>query len=149
MTKHAGNTTEMAMELGWAMSEMKSCLRQKIQEKINGYDPDLSFELLEIIGLLWRSDGMNQQDIGRIVSKDKSSITYLISCLVERGLAKRITGKKDKRNKQVFLTEKGRQKREMIFPLALAVYQRAVGTIKEKEMQQALALVKKMIINLE
>ena len=42
----------LALELGLAMSEMKSRLRQKIQTTINDYDPDLSFELIEILGLL-------------------------------------------------------------------------------------------------
>jgi hypothetical protein len=54
----------LALELGLAMSEMKSRLRQKIQTTINDYDPDLSFELIEILGLLSRHDGINQQEIG-------------------------------------------------------------------------------------
>ena len=111
------NIAELALELGRAMNEMKSRLRQQIRLKISEYDPDLSFELLEIIGLLWRRDGINHQEIAEIVSKDKSSVTYLINSLVKRGLVKRVENKNDRRNKQVFLTPKGRQKRKIIICL--------------------------------
>ena len=142
------NIAELALELGRAMNEMKSRLRQQIRLKISEYDPELSFELLEIIGLLWRRDGSNQQEIAEIVSKDKSSVTYLINSLVKRGLVKRVENKNDRRNKQVFLTPKGRQKRKIIFPWVLDLYQQAAGDTGSDEIRKAIALVKKMTANL-
>ena len=142
------NIAELALELGRAMNEMKSRLRQQIRLKISEYDPELSFELLEIIGLLWRRDGSNQQEIAEIVSKDKSSVTYLINSLVKRGLVKRVENKNDRRNKQVFLTPKGRQKRKIIFPWVLDLYQQAAGDTGSDEIRNAIALVKKMTANL-
>ena len=148
MATEQENIAELALELGRAMNEMKSRLRQQIRLKISEYDPDLSFELLEIIGLLWRRDGINQQEIAEIVSKDKSSVTYLINSLVKRGLVKRVENKNDRRNKQVFLTPKGRQKRKIIFPWVLDLYQQAAGDTGRDEIGDAIALVKKMTANL-
>jgi len=148
MAVKSENIPELALELGRAMNEMKSRLRQQIQSKINEYDPDLSFELLEIIGLLWRRDGINQQEIADIVSKDKSSVTYLINSLVKRGLVKRVENKNDRRNKQIFLTPMGKQKRKTIFPWVLDLYQRAAGDIGADEIRNAISLVKKMTANL-
>ncbi|MCP1300485.1 MarR family transcriptional regulator [Chryseobacterium sp. S0630] len=143
------NISELALELGLAMSEMKSRLRQKIQTIINEYDPDLSFELIEILGLLSRNSGINQQEIGNKVSKDKSSITYLINSLVKRDLVERIADKNDRRNKQIFLTPKGRQIVETVYPWALDLYKKAADGIHEEEIIKALLLVKKMTANLE
>ncbi|BFO68386.1 MarR family winged helix-turn-helix transcriptional regulator [Chryseobacterium sp. KCF3-3] len=143
------NISELALELGLAMSEMKSRLRQKIQTIINEYDPDLSFELIEILGLLSRNSGINQQEIGNKVSKDKSSITYLINSLVKRDLVERIADKNDRRNKQIFLTPKGRQIVETVYPWALDLYKKAADDIHEEEIIKALLLVKKMTANLE
>ncbi|WP_431610012.1 MarR family winged helix-turn-helix transcriptional regulator [Chryseobacterium sp. 'Rf worker isolate 10'] len=143
------NLSELALELGLAMSEMKSRLRQKIQTTINEYDPDLSFELIEILGLLSRNNGINQQEIGNKVSKDKSSITYLINSLVKRDLVERIAYKNDRRNKQIFLTPKGKQIVETVYPWALDLYKKAAGGINEEEICKALLLVKKMTANLE
>ncbi|PTT34251.1 MarR family transcriptional regulator [Chryseobacterium sp. HMWF028] len=143
------NISELALELGLAMSEMKSRLRQKIQTTINEYDPDISFELIEILGLLSRNNGINQQEIGNKVSKDKSSITYLINSLVKRDLVERIAYKNDRRNKQIFLTPKGKQMVETVYPWALDLYKKAAGGINEEEICKALLLVKKMTANLE
>ncbi|GAA4307259.1 MarR family winged helix-turn-helix transcriptional regulator [Compostibacter hankyongensis] len=142
------NIQELALELGRAMTEMKSRLRQQIRAKISEYDPDLSFELLEIIGLLWRQDGINQQEIADIVSKDKSSVTYLINSLVKRDLVKRVENKDDRRNKQIYLTPRGRKKRETIFPWVLELYRQAAGDLGEDEIRDAISLVKKMTTNL-
>lgn len=139
----------LALELGLAMSEMKSRLRQKIQTTINDYDPDLSFELIEILGLLSRHDGINQQEIGNRVSKDKSSITYLINNLVKRDLVERVAYQNDRRNKQIFLTSKGKQVVETVYPWALDLYKKAAGDLHEAEISQMLLLVKKMTANLE
>ncbi|UKB81991.1 MarR family transcriptional regulator [Chryseobacterium sp. MEBOG06] len=143
------NISELALELGMAMSEMKSRLRQKIQATINDYDPDLSFELIEILGLLSRNNGINQQEIGNKVSKDKSSITYLINSLVKRDLVERVAYKNDRRNNQIFLTPKGKNAVETIYPWALDLYKKAAGDLCEDEIGQALVLVKKMTANLE
>ncbi|MFP3591096.1 MarR family winged helix-turn-helix transcriptional regulator [Chryseobacterium sp. SIMBA_038] len=141
--------SELALELGLAMGEMKNRLRQKIQAKINEYDPDLSFELIEIMGLLSRNDGINQQEIGIKVSKDKSSITYLINSLVKREFVQRIENKNDRRNKQIYLTDKGKQIVETVYPWALELYEKAAGDFSENEIKNALLLVKKMTTNLE
>ncbi|KMQ68791.1 MarR family transcriptional regulator [Chryseobacterium sp. FH2] len=149
MSVQQNNVSELALELGLAMSEMKSRLRQKIQTKINEYDSGLSFELVEILGLLSRNDGINQQEISTKVSKDKSSITYLINSLVKRGLVQRIENEADRRNNQVFLTQKGKEIIETIYPWALELYERAADNIQIKEINTALLLVKKMITNLD
>ncbi|MBB6330617.1 DNA-binding MarR family transcriptional regulator [Chryseobacterium sediminis] len=149
MPEKQNNISELALELGLAMSEMKSRLRQKIQTIVNEYDPDLSFELIEILGLLTRNNGINQQEIGNKVSKDKSSITYLINSLVKRDLVERIADKNDRRNKQIFLTPKGKEIVETVYPWALDLYKKAVDNIEEEEIIKALLLVKKMTANLE
>lgn len=149
MSAKHNNISELALELGLAMGEMKNRLRQKIQAKINEYDSDLSFELIEIMGLLSRNDGINQQEIGNKVSKDKSSITYLINSLVKREFVQRIENKNDRRNKQIYLTDKGKQIVQTVYPLALELYEKAAGDFNENEIKNALLLVKKMTTNLE
>ncbi len=140
---------ELALEFGFAMSEMKSRLRQKIQMKINEFDPELSYELLEILGLLWRNDGVNQQEIANIVSKDKSSVTYLINNLAKRDLVHRVENQNDRRNKHIFLSKKGVEIMNTVFPWALELYKNAAGDFNENEIKNAILLVKKMTANLD
>ncbi|MBV8324905.1 MarR family transcriptional regulator [Chryseobacterium sp.] len=149
MASKQDKISELSLELGLAMSEMKSRLRQRIQACVNEYDPDLSVELVEILGLLSRNDGINQQEIANKVSKDKSSITYLINSLVKRELVERVAYKNDRRNKQIFLTLQGKEVVKTIYPWALELYKKAAGDLHEDEINNALLLVKKMTANLE
>lgn len=148
MSSQNQNISQLALELGLAMSEMKSKLRQKIQTKINEYDPSLSFELIEILGILWRNEGINQQEISNQISKDKSSITYLINNLTKKGLVERVEYQNDRRNKQIFLTEKGKELMETLYPWALELYEKAAGDLHEDELNHALLLIKQMTTNL-
>lgn len=149
MSDPPNNLSELALELGWAMTEMKSRLRQKIQACLNEHDPDLSVELVEVLGLLSRNDGINQQEIANKVSKDKSSITYLINSLVKRELVERVAYKNDRRNNQIFLTSKGKKLVEKVYPWVLELYKKAAVDLHEDNINQALLLVKKMTANLE
>lgn len=149
MSENQKTISELALELGWAMSEMKSRLRQKIQACVSEYDPNLSVELIEILGLLSRNDGINQQEIANKVSKDKSSITYLINSLVKRDLVERVAYKNDRRNNQIFLTSKGKKIVEKVYPWALELYTKAVDDLDKEDISQALLLVKKMTANLD
>ncbi|MBT2619899.1 MULTISPECIES: MarR family winged helix-turn-helix transcriptional regulator [Chryseobacterium] len=149
MSEKQNNISELALELGLAMGEMKNRLRQKIQTKVNEYDPDLSFELIEILGLLSRNDGINQQEISNKISKDKSSVTYLINNLVKRELVERVEYTNDRRNKQIFLTVKGKEIVEIVYPWALELYKKAADDISKDAIKNALFLVKKMTANLE
>ena len=140
---------ESALELGRAITEMKSIMRQKIQAKINRLDPELSFELIEIIGLLWRKDGINQQEIGDHISKDKSSVTYLINALVSKDLVKRTPHKTDRRHKLIFLTSRGKHIRQEIYPLVLECYEAACGDIDLMVIHENTLLIRQMTMNLQ
>lgn len=143
------NKAELALDFGRAQTEMRSLMRQRIQSKINQLDTDLSFELLEIIGLLWRSDGINQQEISDKVSKDKSSVTYLIGALLKRDLVKRVAHDTDRRHKLIFLTEKGKHIRKVIYPIVLECYAQACGDIDLDLLQANTRMVRQMTANLQ
>ncbi|WP_326984394.1 MarR family transcriptional regulator [Chryseobacterium sp. MYb264] len=150
MVKEKDNTDELALSLGFAMTEMKTRLRQKIQEKINEYDASFSYEMLEILGLIWRgNDGINQQEIAKRISKDKSSVTYLINNLVHRGLVVRTEDHTDRRNKKIYLTEKGSEVMGRVYPWILELYKQAAGDARKSDIKKAFDLIKKMTNNLE
>ena len=73
----------------------------------SGYD--ISLDQFLVLVFLWQQEGRSQQELARLTSKDKASITRLISGLVRRGLVKRERGMTDRRSKRIFLTPKGRE----------------------------------------
>lgn len=90
--------------------------RQYIQAKLRHNNIDLTFEMLQVLGCLWTTDGVNQQELANMTVKDKASMTYLIDNLSKRNLVYRQENDNDRRNKMIYLTEEGKQLKELIEP---------------------------------
>jgi DNA-binding MarR family transcriptional regulator len=143
------NISEVALELGRAMTEMKNYLRQFIQAKIKEKNINLTFEMLEILACLWQKDGINQQEIADTTIKDKSSMTYLVDNLVKRNMVKRMPDKDDRRNNLIFLTNEGKLLQEKLYPWLFEMYDKATIDVKLADIQKSITLVKKMNKNLK
>ena len=140
---------ELALDFGRAMTEMKNYVRQQIQVKIKEHQLDITFELLEITAILWRKDGVNQQELADVVVKDKSSMTYLIDNLVKRNLVKRVEDENDRRNKLVYLTTEGKLLQKKLHPWVMETYEKAAGQLDPAEIERAIILVRRMNENLQ
>ena len=104
--------------------------KQYLQLKLRQNNIDLTFEMLQVMGCLWRADGINQQEIANITVKDKASMTYLLDNLVKRQLVYRQEDANDRRNKLVFLTEAGKALRVTTQPWVQEMYTTAGKDIK-------------------
>lgn len=144
----ADTKTDLGIELGKAITEFRNKLRQFIHQKFKEHQINLSFEMLEVLGYLWKKNGMNQQEIADLTLKDKSSITYLIDNLVKRNLVTRVEDDNDRRNKLIFLTPEAQQLREQLHPWVNEMYSVASNKISVDEMQSILKLISKMTANL-
>jgi DNA-binding MarR family transcriptional regulator len=135
---------ELAFDLGRAMGELRIHLRQHIQAKIKEHDVDITFEMLEVMGCLWRKDGINQQEIADFTLRDKSSMTYLLDNLVKRNLVTRVEDENDRRNKLIYLTAEGAQLKDQLYPWAIEVYEAASVDTHPAELVQAVNLLNLM-----
>ncbi len=135
---------ELALQLGRAAAEMRSHLSYLIQGKIRAYGPGISVEMLEVMACLWKKDGVNQQEIGILTVKDKSSITHLIHQLVKRSLVTRIADERDKRNRLIYLTPDGHGLRDRLYPWVMDIYKEALKEAPYAEVERCLSLLGKM-----
>ena len=74
--------TELAVDLGRAVAEMRNHINYLLQEKITEHAPHISFEMVEILACLWKEDGVNQQQQETIPSS--SSGTHLSDFCIYR-----------------------------------------------------------------
>ena len=142
------NISELSLELGRAMTEMKNYLRQFIQSKIKEHNISLTFEMLEILACLWQQDGINQQELADKTIKDKSSMTYLVDNLVKRGMVKRVADKNDRRNNLIFLTKEAKLLQKKLYPWVFEMYDKATHEVKVADIKKSITLIKKMNKNL-
>jgi DNA-binding MarR family transcriptional regulator len=147
MTKE--NIAELARDLGRAMTEMRNFLRQHIFVKIRDHEVDITFELLEVLSLLHRKDGSNQQEIADVMVKDKSSMTYLINTLAMRGMVTRREDENDGRNKLIYLTGDGKLLLKKLDPWINEMYKSATRGINATDIKKAILLIHNMNKNLK
>ena len=141
--------TELAVELGYIMQELRNLTRKYIQKKIKEQGINLTFEMLEVMGCLWRKDGLNQQEIADRTLRDKSSMTYLLDNLIKRKLVKRSADKNDRRNKLIFLTKEGLTLKDILYPWVADVYGIASEQINNEDLKNGVLLISKMVNNLK
>lgn len=141
--------TELAVDLGRAVAEMRNHINYLLQEKITQHAPHISFEMVEIMACLWKQDGVNQQQLAALTVKDKSSITHLVAKLERELLVTRVGDERDRRNKLVYLTPAGRQLRKKLYPWVLEVYEQAVTGISGEEIEGCVSLIKKITENVQ
>jgi DNA-binding MarR family transcriptional regulator len=141
--------TELAVELGQLMQELRNLTRKDIQKKIKEHGINLTFEMLEVMGCLWRRDGLNQQEIADRTLRDKSSMTYLLDNLIKRKLVKRSADKNDRRNKLIFLTKEGLSLKDILYSWLADVYGLASEQITGEDLQNGVLLISRMVNNLK
>lgn len=138
-------TTVFAREL----MRMNTAFRQFIQQKVKQHGMDITFEMLQVMGILWEQDGINQQEISAQTVKDKVSITYLVDNLSRRGLVFRQEDDNDRRNRLVYLTPDGRQLRQTIRPWVEEMYAQASRNIPMDDIASCLEVLDRMYQNLK
>jgi DNA-binding MarR family transcriptional regulator len=140
---------ELAVEFGRSMSELRNYVRQYIQVKIKENGSNITFEMLEVMGCLWKKDGVNQQEIADLTLRDKSSMTYLLDNLVKRKLVRRLEDENDRRNKLIYLTNEGTKLKETLNPWVAEVYGMASEELAMEDLQNGLTLINQMIVKLK
>ena len=140
---------ELARELGRSMAELRIYMRQFAQVKIKDQGINMTFEMIEVMSILWKKDGINQQEIADKTLKDKSSMTYLIDNLVKRDMVSRVEDDNDRRNKLIYLTPAGLDLEQRLKPWIDEVYETATVGIDIADLKKGLAILDQMIINIK
>ena len=73
---------------------------------------NITGEQWRMLRCLWYQDGQRQQDLAEKAHKDKTSITRIVDSMEKRDLVVRIPDRLDRRQKLIYLTDKGKRLRE-------------------------------------
>jgi DNA-binding MarR family transcriptional regulator len=119
----AKTKSEVIVDFTRKILTVNTAYRQFLQCKLKEHKTGLTYEMLQVMGCLWKKDGINQQEITNITVKDKASMTYLIDNLTKRNLVKRQEDVIDRRNKLIFITEQGKILKNKIQPFIDEMYQ--------------------------
>ncbi len=102
-----------------------------------------------ILMFLWIQDGLTQRELSRQVAIDEASMVRSIDRMERDGLVRRARNEHDRRQINIFLTEKGRALRDQLIPSVLDGNALVTKGFTESEQNQLFALLHRMIASLE
>lgn len=123
-------------------------MKQFIQRKVRDHGIDLTYEMLQVLTVLWRKGKMNQQDIADNIQKNKASLTSLLDNLEKRGLVMRSEDPSDRRNKIISLTPLGLQYRVQFQPIFNEFYETLSKDVSKEKLREIGMLLNQIYKNL-
>ena len=109
----------------------------------------VTIEQFSILAILFYQNGINQKEIGTLLGRDKTTITRIISNMVKNKVINRINDQRDSRGKLIYLTGKGEAIQKKAVLVSGKLYQKAVSNIHEKDLTKSMALLAKMLKNVD
>ena len=127
--------------LGFLVNRAARAMAQSLRREMLADGRDITAEQWALLCLLWRSDGLTQQEIADASFKDKASITRIVNGMEKRHLIVRIHDRDDRRSNRIFLTRDGRELRDVLVPIADVVLRQATRGFSDREV----AILKKQL----
>ncbi len=111
------------IELTDVIQGIRDAMRQHMRTRLREHNYDITFEMLEVLLVLWKRDKRNQQEIADAVRKNKASLTSLLDNLTARKLVFRHPDPNDRRNNIISLTKEGIAYEDKLVPLITEFYE--------------------------
>ncbi len=110
---------------------------------------DITTEQWSVLACLWKTDGITQQDLCNLTSKDKPSMTRLIDKLERRKLVNRISSLIDRRINLIQLTEAGINLEVKATDTVQSIVAKTLSNISDEELSTSRIVLKKIMSNLK
>ncbi len=113
--------------LGFYLHRALSAMIKNLNRQFKEHNINLQHAQYIILYILWKTDGLSQAELARILGKNPAAISRAISYLEERGYVER----KDKNGttNNVFLTPYANSRRSEIIHVAVVVTQQALSSL--------------------
>ena len=110
---------------------------------------DITTEQWSVLACLWKTDGITQQDLCNLTSKDKPSMTRLIDKLERTKLVNRISSITDRRINLIQLTEAGTNLEVKATDIVQNIVAKTLSNISDDELSTSRIVLKKIMSNLK
>jgi len=136
-------------ELGFLIGHTGRALKNSIRKAFAEHGFEITSEQWGILMFLWAKDGITQQELSAIISKEKTTVVRLIDNMEKRNIIIRVHDTEDRRSNLIYLTEEGKSLREKLVPIAVNELRKALKDLSEKEVDTLTTLLKKVYANLK
>ncbi len=109
---------------------------------------DVTGEQYTIMATLWYKDGITQKNISESINRDKTTVSRVIDGMIRKNLLVRTPSQLDKRERLIYLTEKGKSLQKQMVKVGGDLYIKVLKDIPDDEIKCTIEILKKMNSNL-
>jgi DNA-binding MarR family transcriptional regulator len=143
-------TQEYKLEdsLGYVMGRAARSMGTRLNRNFLDAGYDVTCEQWGVLVNLWHQNGQTQQELASMTCKDKTSMTRLIDGLEKRKIVVRTPGKTDRRQKNIYLTDKGKAFQQELLKIVQKTLAEAQAGIPAGEMENCKKILRRIYENL-
>ena len=119
------------------------CLQPRIARE------GVSIGMWFVLRMLWDEDGMTQRELGERVGINGPTMVTAINSMERAGLVKRVQHRTDRRKINIFLTERGRNLKSKLWPMAAEVLALGLSGLTRNQVQSLNKMLTQIRLNLE
>jgi DNA-binding MarR family transcriptional regulator len=101
-----------------------------------------------LLRVLWSEEGLSQRQLSERVGTTEPTTQSALRLMEERGIIRQVRSTEDRRTKNIFLTDAGRQLEAQLIPFAMEVNRLGTGGLSAAEIDQFIKLISRIRDNL-
>lgn len=133
--KLMSKTYKLENSLGYMMGRAARSMGVRLNRNFSESGYDVTCEQWSVLVNLWRNNGQSQQELAGTTCKDKTSMTRLIDGLEKRNLVVRTPDKVDRRQKLIYLTNKGKDFQQKLLHIVEKTLNEAQHNVSIKDLE--------------
>ncbi len=139
--------TKLEKPLGYMLGQTRRVFKNKLMARYRENNVELSLDLFIILFHINLNEPLTLQELAGHLQKDKSIVMRQINVLTEKGYITRSWDRKDKRKKNLEITQKGLQMLEVSKSMAKKVSEELLSGISDEEQQTFERVIQQILIN--
>lgn len=139
---------ELNDSLGYIVGRATRSLGTRLNRNFTDAGYDVTCEQWGVLVNLWNRNGQTQQELASMTCKDKTSMTRLIDGLEKRKIVVRTPDKVDRRQKHIYLTEKGKAFQQELVKIVRKTLAEAQGDIDPADLTVCKKVLSRVYENL-
>lgn len=134
-------------DIGFFIAVTSRLMDRALNGRLKKYG--VSFGQWPFLMTLWAEEGLTQRELSRRVSSEEGTTTRTLDRMEADGLIRREANITDRRQRIIYLTNKGKSLRDKLVPEALAISGLTTGQLTAKEVGALRSALKKMVGSLK
>jgi DNA-binding MarR family transcriptional regulator len=108
-------------------------IRNVLQKRFNDAGFDLTVDQWVLIDHVARNQGISQNTLAELTTKDAPTVTRILDLLVKKGLVERRMSEDDRRKFNIFLMPEGEKTFETVLPVVKEIRRQGWGELNEED----------------